>query len=73
MPAWRPAGQVCSARISQIVALTNLAPAIQEQVLFLPRTLSGVDRIVEKDLRAIAQVVDWQQQMTLFRDLAKSG
>ena len=66
------AGQVSRARMSQIVALTNLAPAIQEQLLFLPRTLSGVDRIVEKDLRAIAQVVEWQQQMTLFLDLAKS-
>ena len=57
--------------MSQIVALTNLAPAIQEQLLFLPRTLSGVDRIVEKDLREIAQVVDWQQQIALFWDLAK--
>lgn len=42
------AGQVSSARMSQIVALTNLAPAIQEQLLFLPRTLSGVDRIGRK-------------------------
>ena len=67
------AGQVCSARSSHVLALTNLAPAIQEQGLFVPRTRSGVDRIVEKDLRAIAHVVDWQQQMTLFRDLAKRG
>jgi hypothetical protein len=67
------AGQVSGARMSQIVALTNLAPTIQEQLLFLPRTVAGVDRIVEKDLRAIAGVVDWQQQMTLFRDLAQRG
>lgn len=67
------ADQVSGARMSQIVALTNLAPAIQEQLLFLPRTVSGVDRMVEGDLRAIAGVVDWQQQMTLFRDLAERG
>jgi DNA invertase Pin-like site-specific DNA recombinase len=67
------AGQVSGARMSQIVALTNLAPAIQEQLLFLPHTISGVDRIVEKDLRAIAGVVDWQQQITLFRNLAEPG
>ena len=67
------AGQVSGARMSQIVALTNLAPTIQEQLLFLPHTISGVDRIVEKDLRAIAGVVDWQQQITLFRNLAEPG
>jgi site-specific DNA recombinase len=67
------AGQISRARMSQIVALTNLAPAIQEQLLYLPRTRSGVDRIVEKDLRAIARIVDWQQQMALFRELAGCG
>src|SRR5947207_15746398 len=36
-------GQVTRARISQVMALLGLAPDIQEQVLFLPRTVRGRD------------------------------
>ncbi len=37
-------GGVTPARISQIMDLLNLAPAIQEEILFLPRTAGGRDR-----------------------------
>ena len=47
--------------------LTNLAPAIQEALLFLPKTLTGPDRITENRLRGIAKLVDWKAQILLFR------
>ena len=42
------------ARITQIMNLLNLAPDIQEALLFLPHTLKGRDSIRERDLRPIA-------------------
>ena len=36
-------GQVTPARVSQVMALLTLAPDIQEQILFLPRTVRGRD------------------------------
>src|SRR5271163_1497872 len=38
-------GQVTRARISQIMNLVNLAPDLQEALLFLPRTERGRDLI----------------------------
>jgi len=60
-------GQVSRARLSQIVSLLNLAPAIQEAVLFFPKTVTGHDRITERHMRKIACVVDWEHQQILFR------
>jgi hypothetical protein len=47
--------------------LTNLAPAIQEALLFLPKTVRGPDRITENRLRGIASLIDWDAQIQLFR------
>jgi hypothetical protein len=47
-------GYVTRARITQIMNLLNLAPDIQEALLFLPRTTSGRDMFREKELRSIA-------------------
>src|SRR3954466_11505728 len=41
-------GHVSRPRLSQIMQLTQLAPEIQEQVLFLPPTLEGPDRMFER-------------------------
>jgi hypothetical protein len=49
--------------------LNELAPAIQEELLFLPKTVRGRDRIHEHQLRRIASVLDWEQQQQLFRSL----
>jgi hypothetical protein len=59
-------GEVSRARLSQIVSLLNLAPMIQEAVLFLPKTVTGHDRITEKQMREIACVVEWDRQQILF-------
>src|SRR4051795_12407299 len=61
------AGQVSRARLSQILQLNHLAPEIQEQLLFLPPTRQGFDRLLEKHVRSLALVFDWQKQKQLFR------
>ena len=60
-------GHVSRTRVCQILMLTNLAPAIQETLLFLPKTLNGHDRITESRLRGIASLIDWNAQIRLFR------
>jgi hypothetical protein len=60
-------GHVTRTRVCQIIRLTNLAPAIQEALLFLPKTLTGRDRITEKRLRPIASLLDWEVQIQRFR------
>ena len=60
-------GHVSRPRLSQIMKLAQLAPEIQEKLLFLPPTLEGPDRVFEKHLRFLASVVDWEKQKELFR------
>ena len=64
-------GQVSRARITQIMNLLQLAPDIQEALLFLPRTVKGRDRIRERDLRPIAAVPDWRRQREMWMNLIK--
>jgi hypothetical protein len=61
------AGHVSRARFCHIMMLANLAPTIQEALLFLPKTIRGRDSIAERQLRTIAGTIDWQKQMDLFR------
>ena len=63
-------GLVTRARISQIMDLLNLAPDIQEEILFLPQTLNGHDPITERHLRPIAAEFDWERQREMWRALA---
>ena len=46
--------------MTHIMWLTNLAPEIQEAILFLPRVESGPDSIKEIEVRRIARVMDWE-------------
>jgi hypothetical protein len=55
-------GGVSFARISQILNLLNLAPDIQEELLFLKKAPSGHDPIHEFDLRDIVTEADWAKQ-----------
>ena len=59
-------GQVTRARISQITALLNLAPDLQEAILDLPRIVDGRDPISERDLRPIAAVMSFRKQRRLW-------
>ena len=62
-------GHVTRARVTQIMNLLNLAPDIQEMILFLPRTAEGRSPISERHLRPIAAELDWKKQRILWRQL----
>ena len=62
-------GHVSRTRITQIMNLLNLAPDIQEDILFLPRTLKGRDPITERDVRPILAEVDWTKQRSMWVEL----
>jgi hypothetical protein len=63
-------GHVTRARLTQIMDLLNLAPDIQEEVLFLPRTLPGQGAISERQMRPIARISDWHKQRRMWQGLA---
>ena len=57
-------GYISPARLSQIMILAQLAPVIQEYVLFLSAHEGGI--ITELDLRKIAREPLWDRQGALF-------
>jgi hypothetical protein len=63
------AGHVTPARLSQIMALRNLAPDLQEAVLFLPRVERGRDPLILADLMPIAAELEWKRQRRLWQAL----
>ena len=65
-------GHVTRARMSQIMNLLNLAPDIQEAILFLPRTLTGRDPLRLADLQPVAAQPDWRIQRQLWQQLSAS-
>jgi hypothetical protein len=64
-------GLVSRARITQLMNLLNLAPDIQEEILFLPRIFKGRDPITERDVRPITAVVDWNKQRKMWKEIKK--
>jgi hypothetical protein len=66
-------GRVTRARISQIMNLLSLAPDLQEEGLFLPRTERGRDPVRMWHLLPIAQVSDGQIQRQLWATLTGRG
>ena len=65
-------GHVSRPRLSQIMQLAQLAPDLQEQLLFLPPTVEGPDRLFERNVRSVARVIDWEKQKELFRSFETS-
>lgn len=63
-------GHVTQPRMSQILALTLLAPDIQEELLFLPRVTTGKSAIHEKMLRPISAEICWARQRELWEKVA---
>ncbi|RLS58206.1 MAG: hypothetical protein DWH91_02810 [Planctomycetota bacterium] len=61
--------QITPARLTQVVTLLNLAPDIQEEVLFLPRTTEGRGEVKEKDVRRIAMALDWNLQRVRWQEV----
>ena len=67
-------GHVTRARVTQIMNLLNLAPNIQEEMLFLPPTVAGYDPIKEWQVRPIAATPDWRKQRRMWAALrSQSG
>jgi hypothetical protein len=62
-------GHVSHARISQILILLHLAPDLQEQLLFLPRTERGRDPIHLRQLQPIAAAPEWRKQRRMWAAL----
>jgi hypothetical protein len=67
------AGYVTRARMSQIMNLVNLAPDIQEQILFLPATEAGNSPLTETAVRKIACQPLWNRQRTQWQQLLKDA
>jgi len=60
---------VSRARLTQIMNLLNLAPDLQQEVLFWPPMKTGRDPISERHLRPIAAEPDWRKQRRMWRTL----
>ncbi len=66
-------GHVTRARISQVMSLLNLAPDIQEALLFLPRLERGRDPLPLWKLLPIAAIPDWRKQRIRWAVLSKQA
>ena len=64
-------GHVTRARMSQIMNLLNLAPDIQEAILFLPPVESGRDPITEREIRPVSASMDWKAQRIYWAALTE--
>jgi hypothetical protein len=65
-------GHVSRARLSQILSLLNLAPDVQEQVLFLQRPIQGRQGPTLRQLLSVAAALDWHEQRRRWRKLRRA-
>ena len=65
-------GQISTTRMTQIMWMDNLAPDIQEEILFQPNTVKGRDPIKEADIRPIAKTLDWKHQRKMWQAIKNS-
>jgi hypothetical protein len=65
-------GHVSRARMSQIMALLNLAPDLQEHLLFLGQPARGRAAPVLRQVLQVAAALDWDEQRRRWRQLQRS-
>jgi hypothetical protein len=65
-------GHVSRARLSQIVSLLNLAPDVQEHVLFSQRPARGRPELTLRQLLSVAAALDWHEQRRRWRKLRRA-
>ena len=65
-------GHISRARLSQIVSLLNLAPDVQEQVLFSQRPTRGRPELALRHLLRVAATLDWHEQRRRWRKLRRA-
>ena len=59
---------VTRARMTQVMNLLLLAPAIQEAILDLPPVKNGRDPVSERALRRVVAEPDWNLQMEMWNE-----
>ena len=59
--------------LDNFMNLVNVAPDLQEAILFLPRTEQGRDPIHLAQLQSIATAYDWTKQRRLWQTLLRRG
>lgn len=60
---------VTRARVTQIMNLLMLAPAIQEEMLFLVRVESGRQQLILRDLQNVAARCGWRDQKSIWKSM----
>lgn len=66
-------GKVSRSRISQIMSLLNLAPDIQEEMLFLNPKDARRAHVAAPRMRKIAGKIDWERQRGIWAKVARAG
>ena len=64
-------GRISQPRMTQIMSLLNLAPDIQEELLYLPEVMLGKATIHEKLLRPLTREMDWRVQRRMWARIRK--
>jgi hypothetical protein len=65
-------GHVSRARLSQILSLLNLAPDLQEQLLFLQHPARGRQAPALRHVLNVAAALDWPEQRRRWRKLRRA-
>src|SRR5262249_33188957 len=65
-------GHVSRARMSQIASLLNLAPDLQEYLLFLQRPARGPPALTPRQVLNVAAALDWHEQRRRWRKLRRA-
>ena len=65
-------GRISQPRTTQIMSLLNLAPDIQEELLYLPEVLQGKAQIHERLLRPLTTELDWRVQRRMWGKIRKT-
>jgi hypothetical protein len=66
-------GHVSQARMSQILGLMNLAPDLQEHLLFLQRPARGRQALTLRQVLHVAAALDWHKQRRRWRKLRRTA
>jgi hypothetical protein len=66
-------GHVTRARLTQIISLRQLAPDIQEEILFLPATEEGREVLTERHVRPLLRLLSWREQRRAWAQLKSTA
>ncbi len=55
--------------MSQMMKVFDLAPDIQERILFLP----SIKRLNERNPHPVVSRIDWHEQPRLFQEICETG